>query len=144
MLDKFDNETENGLLYISYPMFESIYDYDSNFNTKKHISKKCYKRIEGNFKNHPNIQNLYITCCKNNIKTPFIDSITKEHWIKIFLHHLNKRKYLLDKKLNLITEEDILSIQMGEYEKNKEVYTLSAIPPFIYDYLNDKSIFNNI
>lgn len=38
MLDFFDNETENGLLYISYPMLEAI----RHFNANQH--QQIYKR----------------------------------------------------------------------------------------------------
>lgn len=40
MLEAFDNETENGKLYISYPMVESLYDYEEG--RCQLFSKKCY------------------------------------------------------------------------------------------------------
>lgn len=40
MLDFFDNETENGLLYISYPMLEAIRHY-KDMESFKELTVKC-------------------------------------------------------------------------------------------------------
>ncbi len=43
MLQNFDNETENGKLYISYPMVEALKDYDPNFCGD---GEKCFWNLE--------------------------------------------------------------------------------------------------
>lgn len=50
MLESFDNETENGKLYISYPMVEALRDYELG---KCGNGVDCFVEIEnlGNYKN---------------------------------------------------------------------------------------------
>ena len=50
MLESFDNETENGKLYISYPMVEALRDYEPG---KCGNGVDCFVEIEnlGNYKN---------------------------------------------------------------------------------------------
>ena len=56
MLNKFDNETENGKLYISYPMVEALKHIKKDnlginhnilyYKVKRHVSFLAYSHIE--------------------------------------------------------------------------------------------------
>lgn len=114
MLERFDNETEDGKLFLSYPMLEALVDKSSDF--------KCAVTsiASGNkYKKHKNI-------ASNDFK-----EITKKH--------IKKANYLVcdkyEKPDSPIEQYDIFTAQLTKYVKpNQEVAILSAFPLFVLDY----------
>lgn len=82
----FNDETQNGKLYISYPMVESLFDFES-FNFKK-FSKKNYpiKRLSGFYKHDARMNSFlsfkYKTTTFSSIKTSDIYSVCVLHMKK--------------------------------------------------------------
>lgn len=120
MQEYFNDETENGLLLISYPMIESFRDYTSDEDYfDRHIDKnqsKDYKRLVGERGNNTNLGKL-----------------TKKDFENRTLLNLLKVNYLLNKKkdvplyndfLNYIQNNCILNQQFKFIEEEKKIYVL--------------------
>ncbi|KAF3983939.1 MAG: hypothetical protein HFP81_04775 [Methylococcales symbiont of Hymedesmia sp. n. MRB-2018] len=118
MLETFDNETEQGKLYISYPMLEALRD------TKNLVFKikdgKQYKQDIGN----TGIQNIAV--------------LNEQEFKDLTLNHLKKANDLVNNSLEaseqLIEQSDIFSAQLTKHIPKKEVAVLSALPLFYLDY----------
>lgn len=138
MVSFFNNETENGKLYISYPMVEALYDYKEK-NCDPHtlcmypISElDIYKRKAGE-NNH--LASIHFTR----------DEIWREI-IRIFCVRL---QCLFDLELldfsffkKSISTCDIFSVQKKLVTEKKCVFVLSAFPEFLLDYFK-KSFWNS-
>ncbi len=130
MINFFNNETENGKLYISYPMVEALYDYKE---------KKCdpytlclypisdlvnYKRRARENNNHASIHYTK-------------DEIWREI-IRVFgmrlrcLFNIEQLEYYFFK--NSISTYDIFFAQKQMVLKKNSVLILSAFPEFLLDY----------
>ena len=119
MLQIFDNETEQGKLYISYPMSEALRHIADSF---KDLSVPCKTNIH--YKNivPANCHKEYIDIKKYNLDT-------KMNYIAFdefeFLQQIVEQGYIFSK-------------QLEKYINPKfEVSVLSAFPIFIYDYFGN-------
>ena len=127
MLDIFDNETDIGKLYISYPMIEALRDrIDDSCNT---ITGCIY-----------NINNLLKY--KHDSSVSFNNhEYSKEDWQQAItsfilrLSHLFEKNEVLsfDEYKNFITNVSIFNKEL-EFIENDFVFVLSAIPKFLLDY----------
>jgi hypothetical protein len=133
LLDFFNEETEKGKLYISYPMVEAL----------KHIS------------DYDNFKDSTIEC-KQNIKYKKVVSeeaikelidFTKydfDIWNNLIIVHLKKMNYICYNTYELpkalISQLEIFSKQLEKYivPRNK-VNILSSFPPFIHDYYGNEN-----
>ncbi|CAB5495998.1 hypothetical protein BTHERMOSOX_1772 [Bathymodiolus thermophilus thioautotrophic gill symbiont] len=116
MLRVFNNETEQGKLYISYPMLEALKD-----------KKNCVFKIKNGKKYKQDVGRTGIHLPKGAT------------FNKLTLHHLKKANFLVNgqrKKPNsLIKQHDIFNAQLTKHiSPNKEVAVLSALPLFYLDY----------
>lgn len=121
MLKVFDNETEEGKLFLSYPMLEALGDKSANFkNTIAKIQTgglyKSTSRSVGELAELP-IGEFKELVCK----------------------HLKKANYLVNGRhqipSNLIEQFDIFTKQLNQHiTPNGEVIVLSALPLFYLDY----------
>ena len=134
MLRVFDNETEEGKLYISYPMIEAVRDY--KHNDCGAISGSCfrnridfgnYKRDSSSTKENNDIKNYDFINWKNSAFN-FIcrvgclfntRTITKEYYEKNIF------------PLSIFAKELIL------YNTKAEIFNLSALPEFLLDYFSN-------
>lgn len=129
MLETFDNETENGKLYISYPMVEAIYDfYDSRckaFTSCYYPVDKLneYKTISGT--QNPNT-NLHFTISQwKMILSVFI--IRSQ-----CLFGLEAIDFQLFRQI--VTPHSIYSCELNLFQEKHTVFILSGIPEFLLDY----------
>lgn len=129
MLEFFDNETENGKLYISYPMVEALYDYRES---RCQAFSSClvpladigsYKRMSG--KGNPNASG----------------HMEIGQWKDILAIYPLKVRCLLgldaidfDSYREAVTTESILESQRLLGTEQGLVFVLSAFPQFLYDY----------
>ena len=127
----FDNETENGKLYISYPMIEAAYD----FNIDKCASyTQCYFPIEKFAR--------YKTLAGDG------NSIASWHfgyneWAEAIKAFALRVQCLFDNSSidhkyyrEIITAANILEKQIKCAEDYKSVFVLGACPEFLLDYFN--------
>lgn len=147
MLDFFCDETENGKLYISYPMIESIrYTKelpDENYNSYKVKIADC-----GNFKQTADEFSFYksldfITAkigTENNLDlTEEYNEKIKNNWELLRLQNVKKCFFLVDKeysqKKKIIEQKTVFSSQLTKFiMAENTVSILNAFPIFLYDY----------
>jgi hypothetical protein len=149
MLNYFNNETENGKLYVSYPMSESIrYTKqlpDENYHLYQVTRDEC--KTKKAFKHNTNEFSFYINYdfiqfdFTKPIPSKKIPIIT-DNWQKLKLQNVMKANYICNGK-NVLPErkEDIAQLKIFEAQLqhyvNKtpcQIAVLSAFPLFIYDY----------
>ncbi len=144
MLSLFDNETEAGKLYISYPMVEAI-RHIADYRTFYLLNAKCKgincsyidNRVEcEECKNEPHYKAIVGRDGLHELK--HLDSYEK--WIKVINAHLSKMNYLVHGRYEFPNErEEQQTVFAKQYDKhiNKrcpEVAVLSAFPMFVHDY----------
>lgn len=112
MLSYFDNETENGKLFINYPMIESIYHTgslpDNDYWQYSVPISDCsdYKRIASDFPPYSNLDHLCVTD-RNKTRSEIVDRI-RMNWIYLVGMNIRKANLLcLGKHENPGKKEDI-------------------------------------
>ena len=134
MLDFFDNETENGKLYISYPMVEALYDYK---DSECEPYSSCFIRTS-------EISNYKKLSGRGNPKAslPSMGIVDWEMILKVFALRVKCmfeiEKLDFDFYRSNVTPSSIHDIQQAYLNKNKEVFVLSAFPEFLFDYFRVK------
>jgi len=86
MLTVFDNETEKGKLYISYPMVEAIQDC-------KYMDTLCLKRCYVNIENNTEYKKL----AKSRSDFLHIRKLNKRDWLFLINTHIKKANCLVNK-----------------------------------------------
>lgn len=130
----FDNETEFGKLFISYPMVEALKHYSDNIDFKE-LSIPLNEQI--NYKKIVNKE------CKQELIDMNIYS--KDIWINLIVLHLKKKSYIVNGDYSLPTiiasQDEIFTNQLSKYINiDQTIAVLSAFPIFIYDYYGNKFI----
>ncbi|ARU57911.1 hypothetical protein OLMES_3891 [Oleiphilus messinensis] len=127
MVQLFDEETEHGKLFVSYPMVEAIRDLsrrDAFLNTVIDVVE-CgdYKRISAD------------RCDKEFLQTK---KYSRKVWQEILIWNTQKANYIaFDSKISLrleCTQVDILQGQLGKYLSRHQLAVLSGFAIFIVDY----------
>ena len=134
MLNKFDNETENGKLYISYPMVEAL----------KHIKKD--KLDINNYLVEAKIRINYKNFVSQNTDYENLINLTKKNWLFIVSENLKKCLFLFEIKnfnyeiySNMINQESIFNKQLDKYiSKEEKILVLSAFPFFLIEYFGEE------
>ena len=156
MLKFFNNETENGLLYISYPMLEAIRHY-KDMQSFKELTVKC-KRANCPYKEEcdeveaclkePHYKKVSASECQPQLTN--INKYTKEVWQELIRAHVSKMNYLvhdvfdLPKQIELQTV--IFSKQLEKHINHKcpKVAVLSAFPIYVLDYYGVETLKNKL
>ena len=126
MLKIFNNETEKGKLYISYPMIEAIKHLKKETSFKDIVAKseKAYKSE--------------VSCsCDEEFKN--FSNYTKENWEYIVNQHSKKANYVVNDNFifptSLISQNEIFEKQKEKYINISEnVAVLGSFPIFLLDY----------
>lgn len=146
MLNFFNNETENGLLYISYPMLEAIRHY-KDMQSFKELTVKC-KRANCPYKEEcdevetclkePHYKKVSASECQPQFTN--INKYTKEVWQELIRAHVSKMNYLVNDVFDLPIQIELQSVifskQMEKHINHKcpKVAVLSAFPIYVLDY----------
>ena len=134
MLNKFDNETENGKLYISYPMVEAL----------KHLKKD--KLDINNYLVEAKTRINYKNFVSQNTDYENLVNLTKGNWLFIISENLKRCLFLLEIininyeiYSNMINQESIFNKQLDKYISQEEkVLVLSAFPFFLIEYFGEE------
>lgn len=148
LLSMFDNETENGKLFISYPMMESIrYTKslpDKLYYTycvkrvdcqKKHgIPNSGFKFISSDFSEYVGLS--FIQICENNAEE------VKQNWQFLKEQNVSKANYIctgkneMPEKKEDVSQQSIFENQLEKYVLTDDccVAILNAFPLFLYEY----------
>lgn len=152
MLDYFNNETDHGLLLLSYPMVEAIRHF-RNFDSFKTLSVKCKRgtKIENTncpYKNdcididdclkEPHYKTLVSQ--DNDPKLNNINGYNKMIWNDLIKAHVYKANYILSNQYcypeRRIDQKDLFKQQKAKYINKRcpEVAVLSSFPMYILEY----------
>jgi hypothetical protein len=152
MLSFFDNETDNGKLFVSYPMVESILHFKSSEDFKDLIVKckgqNCLNRDVCKDKDICKSEQHY----KHKVSSYSIPQLLnlnkfdKKLWINIIVSHLKKMNYIVDGEyvfpIISHTQFNIFNSQLQKYVSKAcpQIAVLSAFPMFMLDYAGCKSL----
>jgi hypothetical protein len=134
MLDYFNESTDNGKLYINYPMVESFkhlkanpdHEYKELVVDYSIVSCGKYKELVGKETKYHDIKNY-----------------DKEHFNSIIIHNIKKANYISKKAYDVIDlktcyyklePEHILREQNNLLHKSQKIYVLNTCLFFICDY----------
>lgn len=128
LLSFFDDETDNGKLYINYPMFESTFyidDYDNPIQSFKPIPlSECYGKI---FKK----KTKQITCFKSNTHLYLDLSRNQDVLCSIRWNYI---KAIDLSKKDKVDYKNILETQIATKNNSKTIIVLSTFVLLIIDY----------
>jgi hypothetical protein len=134
MLKSFDNETENGKLYINYPMVEALRDFEPGICGKP---QSCFVAVEDieEYKNVSSIRSF----------NPHFRNYDFKDWKEIIDVFVMRISCLLgqmevisfEQYLDKASPYDIYICEANEVVKNR-VFILSAFPEFLIDYFGAK------
>ena len=137
MLNYFCESTDNGKLYINYPMCESFKhlksDPDDEYKNRvvdySIVASGKYKELVG-----------------KETKYPTIRDYSKKHFDSIIIHNIKKAYYITKNKYQIIDSkgsyyeldpEYILQVQNDFLKNSKNIYVLNTCLFFICDYKID-------
>ena len=144
LLSFFNEETENGKLYINYPMVESIVYTkqlkDSQFDDYVVSRRDChrFKELAANFSFYPDTSFLIVN---NNNNVP--DEEVRHNWELLKFQHVTKANLLcngikgtMPVHKSSIAQSHIFKAQRKKYVDTKDsVSILNSFPIFVYEYL---------
>ena len=152
LLAFFSNETENGMLYINYPMVEAVRHYIDMESFKK-LSVKC-KRANCPYMDccddvkscmkEPHYKKISATDCRKHLTN--INSYNYDVWQELITAHLYKMNYLVNDSYKfpcqIVSQETIFKKQLEKHIQHKcpMVAVLSAFPIFVLDYYGVNSL----
>ena len=157
MLDYFTDETDNGKLYINYPMVESLrYTKelpDNNYWSYTVSRQKCQ---EESFKHQvhefsfykSNLEYLVLTIKPADDETKIHQKAdtAKTNWQHLVTMNTSKANYICNDKNELPEEvksqKEIYDNQLAKYVDTEEckVAILNAFPIFLFDYFGKKIV----
>mgnify|MGYP003604867525 FL=1 len=135
MLNTFNNETEAGKLYISYPMVEALKDLKVRNVCSEHCCV-CVKSLT-KYKSAVGAVNCFSKAARYDNDT----------WRHFCLHAVKKSNCIVkdeymepsfERFINELTGEAIFSGQLAKFVSNYKVAVLSAIPLFLLEYFGEK------
>ena len=139
LLNFFNEETDKGKLYISYPMVESL-KHIINHESFRDLTMKCKEKI--NYKELANEE------CLKGLQDFNIYKI--DTWKQLIDTHLKKMNYIVSDLFEfpneIIIQSTIFSKQIEKYIRKSPpmVAVLSAFPIFIHDYYGNEKTKNLI
>lgn len=131
----FNEETEYGKLYISYPMLEALKHYNNNEIEFKNSKIECKKDVS------------YKKVVNKECASEYIDfnNYDRDIWNRLIKIHLMKMNFIVSNNyslpINKFSQSQIFKFQLEKYIKTEsKVSILSAFPIFLFDYVDLDSI----
>lgn len=134
MLETFNNETEFGKLYVSYPMVESIKEIDVETKDYKNLYLPLnevseYKRSfcsQSDYNNYSRIDKTYwlIACDASRKRACLLATYSSSSTYEYFIHNLGQEAIYLHQKQNYINNGHLLCI-------------LNSVPLFLLEYYGE-------
>jgi len=128
LLQHFNEETEKGKLYISYPMVEAL----KHLNSEVSFETVCVSAKE-------NIRYKKMVHENCDVALRIYARLTHDHWKLIISEHCKKLNHLILDSFEFPTryfpQDEIFNYQLDKHiEPNGQVSVLSAFPVFIVDF----------
>lgn len=139
MLSFFDNETENGKMYVNYPMIEAL-RYTKELPDENYYSYTCTIDDCAHFKQRAAEFSAY---SGTTFLTALDNQQTISNWNHLKIQNAKKANYIchdeniLPANKESVCQSNILSNQVEKYVESgtPSVAILSAFAIFLYDYL---------
>ncbi len=136
VINFFNEETERGKIFISYPMIEALKHYSDSIDFQ-HLTVKAKENIR--------YKKMVGDQAKNELKQ--IKKYTKAIWVQLIEIHLKKMNFIINDVFELpanqISQIDIFLKQLEKFiRRDARVAVLSAFPVFLFDYYGYKYISN--
>ncbi len=155
MLNLFNDETDNGRLYINYPMVESIrYTKtlpDKHFWTyvisRKDCTDSSFKSIADSFSDYKSLD--FLTLSPRRPATEKEISSRTDNWSLLIAQNVSKANYICGGKNIIPADKDsvgqevIFAAQKEYLSSSESVSILSAFPLFLFDYFPKERILGN-
>lgn len=129
LLNVFDNETDQGKLYINYPMVEAYYDLHAPLPDYAFF-ERCVS-LEG-FSGKDYKRSINLSTCFNK------SCITSKELAFIIWHHYVKAKKITSCKRE-IDYQLLLDYQLAQKASHNSIYSLSTLPLLAVDYNPDET-----
>lgn len=157
LLDYFTDETNNGKLYINYPMVESLRytkelpdnDYWTYTVTRQKCQEDSFKHQVHEFSFYKsNLEYLVLTIkpADDDAKILQKADTAKTNWLHLVTMNTSKANYICNDKNELPEEvnsqKEIYDNQLAKYVDTEEckVAILNAFPIFLFDYFGKKIV----
>lgn len=134
MLDTFNNETELGKLYISYPMIESIKEIDICAKEYKNLylpleevpkyKQSLFSKCDFNNYNSMKESDWLIACNASRKRASLLAKYNSSCTYEYFIHNLDQRKLYFFQKKNYINNGHLLCI-------------INSVPLFLLEYYEE-------
>lgn len=130
MLETFDNETENGKLYVSYPMVEALRDYESGVcGDEENCFVENDKMMEYKNASACRSQNLHFREYDIDSWREIIDVFAMR--VSCLFGQSDTMSY--EQYIQTVAPIEIFALEAQETKKHR-VFILSAFPEFLIDY----------
>ena len=153
MLEYFNDETENGKLYINYPMVESVF-YTKQLPDKEYLDycvtrEEChdFKTLVRDFSFYDSFEHLLVSNNKNEKEEKKLQKlqVAKENWLHLTDMNVRKANFIcMDVDAIPISKENIVQDriyynQLAKYVNMQDcrVAVLNSFPIFLYDYFKN-------
>lgn len=128
MLSRFNEETDSGKLYISYPMVEALKHLGSRIN---------FKNLEVSISDFTEYKKTVSYECEECYQN--LTALSLEHWNHFISEHCKKMNWIVNDSFILpesyIPQNKIYESQKAKFiDPSNKVSVLSAFPVFIVDY----------
>lgn len=146
MLALFNDETDNGRLYINYPMVESIRytktlpdkDFWTYVISRKDCTDSSFKSIADSFSDYKSLD--FLTLSSRRPATEKEISSRLNNWSRLIAQNVSKANYLCCGENAIPEDKDVVN-QLAVFDAQKRYLTssesvsiLSAFPLFLFDY----------
>lgn len=154
MLEVFDDETDNGKLYVSYPMVESLcYTRelpDEHFVEYTVSRCECMKRhlkdIAREFSYYGSLDFIELPAAEHHKPGKREYAKVKRNWVYLVKQHTVKANHMctgqngMPAEKEVITQARIFAAQCGKYLCDGEkIAVLNGFPLFLFDYFKELS-----
>lgn len=133
MLSVFNNETENGKLYISYPMVEALYDIINNGCS---AFSKCYMPIE-NFVDYKTMSGKGNSIASRHFNSTGDWKMAIQSFFLRLKCLYGTSELTYNQYRQLVSPKSIFDLQKILINDNNLVFVLSALPELLLDYFRE-------
>ncbi len=152
MLQLFDNETENGKLYVSYPMVESLcYTQelpDEHFHeytvSRSDCMNRSFKDIAKEFSFYGSLDFIELPDAGHHRPGKREYAKVKQNWIWLIHQHIVKANYMctgfagIPESKDAVSQPRIFEVQGYKYLCDGEkIAVLNGFPLFLYEYFKE-------
>ena len=145
MLDMFNDDTDNGRLYINYPMVEAIRytktlpdkDYWTYVVSKKECTDSSFKSIADSFSDYKSLDFLTLSTRRTATEKEIRSRL--DNWRLLIVQNVSKANYIcsgeneMPEDKDAVSQNAIFDAQKVYIIRSESVSILSAFPLFLFD-----------